>query len=77
MARLAPEERRAAYFGLFALSGKATAFMGPAVVAFATSASGSQRIGLAAIIGFFMIGLIAILPVKGGRKASPDAEHIR
>lgn len=63
MARLAPGERRAAYFGLFALSGKATAFLGPAIVAFATSASGSQRIGLATIIGFFVIGLLLILPV--------------
>lgn len=75
MARLAPEEQRAAYFGLFALSGKATAFLGPAVVAFATSASGSQRIGLATIIGFFVIGLLAILPVSERRKTAPDAEQ--
>lgn len=76
MARLAPQETRAAYFGLFALSGKATAFLGPAVVAFATSASGSQRIGLATVIGFFVVGLIAILPVRNRREASPKSDAI-
>jgi UMF1 family MFS transporter len=74
MARLAPVERRAAYFGLFALSGKATAFLGPAIVSLATSASGSQRIGLAAIIAFFAIGLLLLLPVKEPRKARREGE---
>jgi UMF1 family MFS transporter len=69
MARIAPDENRAAYFGLFALSGKATAFVGPAMVAIVTSASGSQRIGLAAIIVFFVIGLIVILPVEEPKRA--------
>jgi UMF1 family MFS transporter len=70
MAKLAPVDKRAAYFGLFALSGKATAFLGPAIVASVTSASGSQRIGLAAIIVFFVIGLLLLLLVKEPRKAS-------
>ena len=68
MARLAPDERSAAYFGLFALSGKATAFLGPAIVAIATSASGSQRIGLASITAFFAIGLLVMLPVREPHK---------
>jgi UMF1 family MFS transporter len=74
MARLAPAERRAAYFGLFALSGKATAFLGPAIVAIATSQSGSQRIGLAAIIAFFAIGLVLLLPVEEPRRARREGE---
>ena len=68
MARLAPAEKRASYFGLFALSGKATAFLGPAIVAFATAASGSQRVGLASILVFFAVGLLAILPVAEPQK---------
>jgi UMF1 family MFS transporter len=76
MARLAPAERRAAYFGLFALSGKATAFLGPAIVAFATSISGSQQIGLAAIIAFFAIGLLLLLPVKEPRRARREAKPL-
>lgn len=73
MARLAPAEKRASYFGLFALSGKATAFLGPAIVAFATTTSGSQRVGLAAVLVFFAIGLLTILPVREPRKAGPQS----
>jgi MFS-type transporter involved in bile tolerance (Atg22 family) len=76
MARLAPDDRRAAYFGLFALSGRATAFLGPALVALATSVSGIQRLGLATIIGLFAIGLILLLPVReprGKRRAAAPA----
>lgn len=73
--RLAPDESRAAYFGLFALSGKATAFVGPAIVAYATSASGNQRVGLAAIIAFLAVGLLAILPVREQRKVNPRSRR--
>ncbi len=72
MARLAPGEKRASYFGLFALSGKATAFLGPAIVAFATTTSGSQRVGLASILVFFAVGLLAILPVAEPQKVGPQ-----
>lgn len=60
MARLAPEEERGAYFGLFALSGRATAFAGPSLVAAVTSVSGSQRAGLATILLFFTLGLLLL-----------------
>jgi UMF1 family MFS transporter len=67
MAKLSPADEHAAYFGLYSLSGKATAFLGPAIVASVTAASGSQRIGLAAIIPFFVIGLLAIWAVEEPR----------
>lgn len=60
MARLSPPDRQAAYFGLFALSGKATAFVGPLVVAIVTDATGSQRLGLATIIAFLAAGLVLL-----------------
>jgi len=56
MAHLAPADLRAEYFGLLALSGKATAFASPLVVAIVTDATGSQRVGLATILAFFAIG---------------------
>jgi UMF1 family MFS transporter len=61
MARRAPPERQAEYFGLLALSGRATAFAGPAVVAAVTEATNSQRLGLATIIGFLLAGLVLLL----------------
>lgn len=66
MVRLSPPDQQAAYFGLFALSGKATAFVGPFVVAIVTDAAGSQRLGLATIIAFLVAGLVLLL-VSGGK----------
>jgi UMF1 family MFS transporter len=64
MARLTEPETRAAAFGLYALTGKATAFVGPAMVAAVTAATGSQRAGIATIIVFFAIGLALLTRVK-------------
>lgn len=74
MARLTEPENRAAFFGLYALSGKATAFAGPALVAVVTATSGSQRAGIAAIIAFFVVGLVlmAWVPDPKARSASED-----
>lgn len=70
MARLSPPDQPAEYFGLFTLSGKATAFLGPIVVAAVTEATGSQRDGLATIILFLMGGL-ALLLASGTRTGRP------
>ena len=66
MARHAPEARRAELFGLMALSGKATAFLGPLLLAEVTRATGSQRWGMATILLFFAGGLalLASVPAK-------------
>ncbi|MGH6923426.1 MAG: MFS transporter [Propylenella sp.] len=68
MARLSEPERRAAYFGLYALSGKATAFVGPALVASVTAGTGSQRAGIATIIAFFVVGLVLLRWVPEPRR---------
>ncbi|HWA88759.1 MAG TPA: MFS transporter [Rhizomicrobium sp.] len=56
VARIAPQGRETEYFGLFALSGKATAFIGPVVVAVSTWLSGSQRVGLASLLVLIAAG---------------------
>lgn len=56
MARLAPPELRTEMFGLYALSGKATAFMGPMLVGALTAWASSQRVGMAAVLVFFVVG---------------------
>ena len=68
MARLAPEEIRTEMFGLFALSGKATAFLGPALLAWVTVAFQSQRAGMATIMVFFVIGLALLAGVPDRRR---------
>jgi len=64
LSRLAPGELRTEFFGLYALTGKATAFTGPFLVATITAASGSQRIGLAGVLLFFAAGLAILMTVK-------------
>ncbi len=64
MARLAPEELRTEMFGLYAFSGKATAFLGPALLGAVTAAFQSQRAGMATILVFFVVGLLLLLRVR-------------
>jgi MFS transporter, UMF1 family len=51
-------------FGLYALSGKATAFVGPAMIAVVTEWTGSQRLGVSPVILQFLIGLALLYWVK-------------
>ncbi|MHA1107896.1 MAG: MFS transporter, partial [Alphaproteobacteria bacterium] len=64
LARLAPPEKMTEMFGLFALSGRVTAFLGPAILAWVTVAFASQRAGMATIIAFVAAGAAILLTVK-------------
>ncbi|MDR8389602.1 MFS transporter [Aliifodinibius sp. S!AR15-10] len=63
MGRIAPENLRNQMFGLFALSGKVTAFVGPILVGWLSYLAGSQRIGMSIIVLFFIIGMVLMLGV--------------
>jgi UMF1 family MFS transporter len=67
MARLAPQDMRTEMFGLYALSGKATAFMGPIAFGSATVFFDSQRAGMATILIFLAAGLLLLIPVREPR----------
>lgn len=64
LARIAPPQVRTELFGLYALSGKATAFLGPWLVGVVTAISGSQRMGMAVILAFFLAGALVLRGVK-------------
>lgn len=64
LARLAPEEKITQFFGLFAFSGKVTAFLAPLLVATLTALTDSQRIGMSAIALFLITGIALMLPVR-------------
>ncbi len=64
MARLAPAEEVAAHFGLFALSGRVTGFLGPLALATITEVTGSQRAGMATVVVFLAIGAIILAGVR-------------
>ncbi|WP_072369506.1 MFS transporter [Hyphomicrobium sp. NDB2Meth4] len=70
LARLAPPEKITQYFGLFAFSGKVTAFMAPLLVALVTTLSDSQRLGMSAIALFLIVGIALMVPVRQPTAAS-------
>ena len=51
-------------FGLYAVSGKVTAFAAPALIAVVTAATGSQRLGFSPVIALFLIGLLLLYWAK-------------
>lgn len=63
LAKTAPEEVRTQMFGLFALSGKLTTFLGPLMVGWLTLAADSQRVGMSSIMVLFFIGGLLMLRV--------------
>ncbi len=51
-------------FGLYALAGRATAFIGPWAIAYVTAISQSQRIGITPVIALLALGAIGLFWVK-------------
>lgn len=64
MAMLAPPGKIAAYFGLYAFVGKATAFVGPTIVGLIAAATGSVRPGIAVALAFLLLGAVALFRVR-------------
>jgi UMF1 family MFS transporter len=60
MVRHTHPDRPAEAFGLFALTGKATAFLAPALITLFTILTGSNQLGFLPIIFLFMIGLFLL-----------------
>lgn len=71
MARHTTPDRATEAFGLFALSGKVASFMAPALIALTTTATGSQRLGIAPLIVLFLIGLFLLSFVKPKGEMTP------
>ncbi|MFO7813707.1 MAG: MFS transporter, partial [Pelovirga sp.] len=56
LSHVAPDEMRGQLFGVYALAGKSTSFLGPLLVGGLTAAFDSQRLGLAIIPIYFLVG---------------------
>jgi MFS transporter, UMF1 family len=61
---LVPPERVGTFFGLYALSGTATMWLGPLLVAWGTIATQSQQGGFAMVLLLLAAGFVALLFVK-------------
>lgn len=65
--RLAPEGMSGEFYGLFALSGRATTFMAPFLIGVLTQVSGSNRIGLMVVLVFLVVGFVLFWSVREER----------
>ncbi len=72
LTRLAPPEQLGAFFGLYALAGSATMWLGPLLVETATRAGGTQAAGFWPVIGLLVVGLALLALVKGGGRLAPQ-----
>jgi MFS transporter, UMF1 family len=64
LVRMAPKDRVAQYFGLFALTGKVTSFVGPLLIGAITAITASQKAGMAVLVLFFVAGLALLSRVR-------------
>jgi len=74
LARMAPAEIRNQMFGLFALSGRATSYVGPLLVGVLTGASGSARVGLLVVPALLLAGLLLLWGVPRDRPGAAPAD---
>ncbi|MCD2182590.1 MFS transporter [Rhizobium sp. GN54] len=75
LARSVAPEEAGRYFGLYALTGRATSFAAPLSVGIVTSLTGSAALGMGALVVFLVIGLVLLLrtPYPADRPATPAA----
>ena len=68
--RLAPPGMSGEFYGLFALSGRATAWMAPFAIGVVTTAMHSNRLGVACVLVFLVLGFVLLWPARETRAES-------
>ena len=64
MGRFVPDDKETEFYGFFAFSGKATAFLGPFFLGRLTEWFGTQRAGVAIVLVFFSVGALLLMRVN-------------
>ncbi len=67
MARFVPAGKSGEFYGLFALSGKATTWLGPLLFALVVDLTDSQRAGMAPLVVMLIVGLVFVLGIDESR----------
>jgi UMF1 family MFS transporter len=67
--RLAPKHMVGEFYGLFALSGRATTALAPLCIALVTDFTNSQRLGVAVVMVFLIVGFVLLLKVREEQSA--------
>ncbi len=74
LGRFVPEVKETEFYGFYALSGKAIAFLGPLMYGELTRITGNPRIGMGSILVFFVIGALVLTTVDERRGAARAME---
>lgn len=69
LVHLAPTGRSGEFFGLYAIAGTITVWIGPLLVEVFTNTFNSQRVGMASIASLFVIGLGVLVTVNADKDA--------
>ncbi|WP_296451202.1 MFS transporter [Phenylobacterium sp.] len=69
LTRLTPPDQTGTFFGVYALSGVATAWLAPTLVNRGTAITGTQQGGFAMLLVLLAIGLLGLFFVRGGGRA--------
>ena len=70
---VAPKDNIGAFFGLYSLSGAATAWLAPWLVELATRTFRSQQAGMVPIAALFLAGILILAFVRGGARPTAQA----
>ena len=76
LTRLTPPEETGTFFGLYALSGTATLWIGSALVLLATRLTHTQQAGFVALAVLMTLGFLGLLFVRGGGRAIVAADSL-
>jgi UMF1 family MFS transporter len=61
MVRHTTTEKATEGFGLYGLSGRATAFLAPTLIGIVTAVTGDARLGISPLVGLFIVGIILLI----------------
>ena len=77
LGRFVPHDKETEFYGFFAFSGKATAFIGPAMFGLMTNLFGSSRAGVAVVLVLFALGAVFLSRVDEaeGRQTRLASAH--
>ena len=70
LGRFVPHDKETEFYGFFAFSGKATAFIGPVLFGLLTAVFGTPRAGIAVVLGLFALGAFFLTRVDEAEGAA-------
>lgn len=72
--RMIPRDRSSEYFGFYSVSEKFAGILGPLVFALVGQWAGSSRMGILALVGFFLGGMFLLRGFDSGAPDSPNRD---